>query len=477
MNSFLKYLFYFSILFFLFSSGWYFSWSDHLLFFKILKYFIYFLLLSILLIYLLKKKKFNFKFVIMIIFFLIGQKTYINNYFGLNNFIYSSLMQIKYNPLGYHAFKLKEILLGTFNIKFSKTKIKEFNIENIQINSDELSKLILSVDNIGNFLLKKNDNNEFKLTKFISSVSEDQNLTPIYLDENKIFLIKNHVSHKTIVSSLLYYEILNDNFYKRWALESNEIGFHHWGDYYNGFIYVPGRDFVSLPNEYSKKFFNSKYSKCNLDNSWNEFISIHDIRNSKLINKIYIMPLLSDIENNEFDKYLFKCMNPIHFNDIQIIKSHKHASYFENGKIGDILISLRNIHTIALIDKDNYKIKWSVSGLFNQQHSPRVTDRGTILLFDNLGSDKKYGKSRVVEVSIKNRKILDFYEGSKGDFFESIQRGRLQIYEGKIFIQNHEAGELFYLDCGDLKFVSNRCKKKNVLKADNFIFNFTDVLN
>ena len=76
------------------------------------------------------------------------------------------------------------------------------------------------------------------------------------------------------------------------------------------------------------------------------------------------MPLLSDIKNSEFDKYLFKCMNPIHFNDIQIIKSHKHASYFENGKIGDILISLRNIHTVALIDKDNYKIKWSVSGLF-----------------------------------------------------------------------------------------------------------------
>ena len=122
-------------------------------------------------------------------------------------------------------------------------------------------------------------------------------------------------------------------------------------------------------------------------------------------------------------------LNPIHFNDIQIIKSHKHASYFENGKIGDILISLRNIHTVALIDKDNYKIKWSVSGLFNQQHSPRITDRGTILLFDNLGSDKKYGKSRVVEVSIKNRKLLDFYERSK-DFF-GIQRGRLQIYEEK----------------------------------------------
>ena len=85
MNSFLKYLFYFSILFFLFSSGWYFSWSDHLLFFEILKYFIYLILLTILLIYFFKNKKFNFKVGIMIIFFLIGQKTYINNYFGLNN--------------------------------------------------------------------------------------------------------------------------------------------------------------------------------------------------------------------------------------------------------------------------------------------------------------------------------------------------------------------------------------------------------
>ena len=66
-------------------------------------------------------------------------------------------------------------------------------------------------------------------------------------------------------------------------------------------------------------------------------------------------------------------------------------------------------------------------------------------MFDNLGSDKKYGKSRVVEVSIKNRKLLDFYEGSKGDFFESIQRGRLQIYEDKFLYKIMKLENYFIL--------------------------------
>ena len=188
------------------------------------------------------------------------------------------------------------------------------------------------------------------------------------------------------------------------------------------------------------------------------------------------MPLLSEIDTGEFSKYLFKCMNPIHFNDIQIVKDEKHASFFENGKVGDILISLRNIHTIALLDKDNHKIKWSVSGYFHQQHSPRITNKGTIVLFDNLGSDKKFGKSRVVEISINDKKLIGYYEGTKNNFFESIQRGRIQLYEDKILVQNHEQGELFYLDCNKFNKISIGCNKKILLKADNFIFNFTDIL-
>lgn len=385
-------------------------------------------------------------------------------------------MQIKYNPAGYHIFKIKELLLNSFNLNFSEKKDQTFNLESLEVYSDEFSEIILNVDDVGNFLLKKNKNNEWELSKLIPSNLYDKDLTPIYLDKKKIFLIKNHVSFKDIISSLYFYEKINEKFVKKWSLESKEIGFHHWGDYFGGHVYVPGRDFISLPNDYSKKFKDSKYSKCNLDNSWNEFIAIYDVENSTLVKKIYIMPLLSEIDTGEFSKYLFKCMNPIHFNDIQIVKDEKHASFFENGKVGDILISLRNIHTIALLDKDNHKIKWSVSGYFHQQHSPRITNKGTIVLFDNLGSDKKFGKSRVVEISINDKKLIGYYEGTKNNFFESIQRGRIQLYEDKILVQNHEQGELFYLDCNKFNKISIGCNKKILLKADNFIFNFTDIL-
>ena len=81
-------------------------------------------------------------------------------------------------------------------------------------------------------------------------------------------------------------------------------------------------------------------------------------------------------------------------------------------------------------------------------------------MFDNLGSDKNT-EIRVLKyllkienylIFMKVRKVISLKVYSEVDF----------RYMKKIFVQNHEAGELFYLDCGDLKFVSNRCKKKRV---------------
>ena len=478
MNNIFKIFFYISINFFLFSSGWYFSWTDHLLFFLFLKYFTYFLILLLIVFCFWKKKKFRIVSIIFLLSFFIGHKTYDKNFFKLNNYIYSSLMQIKYNSFGYQIFKIKEILLENFNLRLDNKaqKQKYFSIDNIEINEYFTENVAINVDDVGNFVIKK-DSDKYKLSKLFPDEKNDKSLTPIYINRNEAFLIKNHVSNKSIVSSLSYYKKKDLSFKREWIIDSTEIGFHHWGDYFDGNIYVPGRDFISLPNEYSKNFLGSKYGKCNLDNSWNEFITIYEAKSSNLIKKIYIMPLLAQVKKKDFNNFLFKCMNPIHFNDIQILKKESHANFFENGKVGDILISLRNIHTLALLDKDTQEIKWIVSGLFKQQHSPRVTDNGSIIIFDNLGSDKKNGQSKITEISISQKKVIGFYEATGNEFFESVQRGRLQLMNDKIFVQNHEEGELFYLNCKNSKNLSNNCDRVSVLKADNIIFNLTDIIN
>lgn len=472
MDKILKYFFYFSISLVLFSCGWYFEWSNHLDFFLFLQIFFYliFLLSTFFLIYYKKKIRVIFIF----LSFFLGQLTFSNNFFDLNTIIYSSLMQIKYNDKGYKIFLIKEKLLSIFNKNFKSEK-KSTEIENVDVNFNNTNKILFQIEDDGLFLFTKKDENKAVIEKIkLKSNLNDKDLIPIFNNQSEIYLIHNHNSHKKITSSLVKVKNINNKFQIIWKLESDKIGFHHWGDVYGKLVYVPGRDFVDLPNSISKSFINAKFSKCNVRNSWNEFISIHNSDDGLLVKKINIMDKLSQIKTVQFNKYLFKCMNPIHFNDIQVIKTQTHANYFEKGKVGDLLISLRNIHTLALLDKDNYKIKWIVSDKFKQQHSPRLTSRGTIILFDNLGS-KKFGKSQIVEIDIKTKKIVGKYSGSKENFFESIQRGRLQIYNNRIFVQSHEQGKLFELICKK-KYINGKCNTKIIIDVKNKIFNYMEVL-
>ena len=55
---------------------------------------------------------------------------------------------------------------------------------------------------------------------------------------------------------------------------------------------------------------------------------------------------------------------------------------------------------IALLDGITHDIKWYVQGKFSNQHSPRITKKGTLLVFDNYYENKR---SRIVEIDIKSK--------------------------------------------------------------------------
>ena len=48
-------------------------------------------------------------------------------------------------------------------------------------------------------------------------------------------------------------------------------------------------------------------------------------------------------------------------------------------------------------------------------------------------------------------------------FFESENRGRLQIVDNRIFVQEHNQGRLFELICNS-QYISNNCKQKNIIE-------------
>jgi hypothetical protein len=83
-------------------------------------------------------------------------------------------------------------------------------------------------------------------------------------------------------------------------------------------------------------------------------------------------------------------------------------------KRGNILVSLRNVHTIAILDPEAGRVVWAESGrsngIWQAQHDPTVLSNGNILLFDNLGYE---GKSRVVEFDPAEHKVVWQYTGSE----------------------------------------------------------------
>lgn len=111
----------------------------------------------------------------------------------------------------------------------------------------------------------------------------------------------------------------------------------------------------------------------------------------------------------------------LHTNTVHILDECQKALFRElltEGEAGErqpateraALVSCRNIDTIALVDLDSQAIVWALTGMWRRQHEPVITDRGTIVLFDNLGLGDR---SRVVEVNPLSQATLWSYEGTQ----------------------------------------------------------------
>jgi len=177
-----------------------------------------------------------------------------------------------------------------------------------------------------------------------------------------------------------------------WSRKGENV-LHHWGDVFEGKIFVPGRKFVRIPNVTSESFLSMSFANCGPGDSVSETIEIFDWEDGSYLQSIELLPILSNVEFPLFRQFLNNCADPIHLNDVVIVKLESHAKLFPEGQVGDLLISMREINTIEQLDRNTHKVKWR-SSLFARQHNPRITDYGTIIVFDNLASSVDNGRSR-----------------------------------------------------------------------------------
>jgi hypothetical protein len=102
-------------------------------------------------------------------------------------------------------------------------------------------------------------------------------------------------------------------------------------------------------------------------------------------------------------------------------------------KSGNVLVSIRETNTIAVLDIASETIVWAMSGPWIAQHQPTVLRNGNILVFDNLGAK---GRSRVLEFDPLTQEIVWSLDG----FFSATIGSTQRLPNGNTLITESSAG-------------------------------------
>ncbi len=139
----------------------------------------------------------------------------------------------------------------------------------------------------------------------------------------------------------------------------------------------------------------------------------------------------------------------LHTNSVQVLEGEA-AKNFPFAKAGDVLVSFRELNTLAVVDLDQEKIVWALRGSWIGQHDPRILPNGDILLFDNNGHFAPGGASRVIEVDPKTEAIVWSYSGDEAHPFHSVIRsGQQRLPNGNTLITESDGGRIFEVTPAD----------------------------
>ena len=290
-------------------------------------------------------------------------------------------------------------------------------------------------------------------------------------DSRAHFIVKKNNINQVIFSNafsdrnIIYLNEYDNNFNfirQKWKQDYN-FDNHQWIVNYNNLLIVPGTKYKVHPiDDTNLKLNDSNFKECK-GKIREDTIEIIDIENGKHLKTIKILDELFKL--NKFDSKILKidCLDPTHLTNIEVVNTVEKSSYFPNGKVGDLLVSLRELSTIILLDKDTFNIKWYLFDLTKKQFSTLITNEGNILILDNSSESIINGTSKLYSIDIKNKKIKNFYEASGSDLFDVRYRGKMQIYDKSLIISDSLNGKLLQLKCEEISTLKNCGKLKTLI--------------
>jgi hypothetical protein len=136
----------------------------------------------------------------------------------------------------------------------------------------------------------------------------------------------------------------------------------------------------------------------------------------------------------------------IHTNNVDVLEGEEAEALEALGFVreGQVLLSFRDIDTIAVLDIESEKIVWALRGGWIAQHDPDVLTNGNILMYDNLGGFGEGGRTRILEVDPVSGGVVWRYEGSaEQPFFSEARGAQERLPNGNTLITETAGGRLF----------------------------------
>jgi hypothetical protein len=114
--------------------------------------------------------------------------------------------------------------------------------------------------------------------------------------------------------------------------------------------------------------------------------------------------------------------DPFHTNSLRVLSGPALERSGLPARPGDVLISIRQLDSVAVLDLREARIVWTLDGLWRQQHDATLLEGGRLLVFDNGGNGSN-DSSRVVEVEPGSQRIVWSYSGGADTPFRSMALG------------------------------------------------------
>jgi hypothetical protein len=129
-----------------------------------------------------------------------------------------------------------------------------------------------------------------------------------------------------------------------------------------------------------------------------------------------------------------------HANSVKVLTEAR-AGKFPLFRAGQVLISLRSLHAIAVLDVRKRSVVWAALGPWRIQHDAQFLDNGCLLLFDNHGWSKG---CRVIEYDPVTQAIPWVYSDADSALFHAAFRGMQQrLPNGNTLIVDPDRRRLF----------------------------------